>query len=168
MGQGLELMKECPLECLSVRFKDQCFLTHSRMHDLNFNELFYAMLLLSRRDLDENNDTAISFLYFLIFMRTVVAGLVIYGLTRIFLLLVSEAGCIIQMIMHSLFSAGWELRMSICSFLAIFRDAIMEIWTHLTRENINLLMALGIIIYAMPEILDVLKDMMKKNAITVG
>ena len=137
------------------------------MDDLNINELFYAMLLLSRRDLDENNDT-ISFIYFLIFMRTVVAGFVIYGLTRIFLKLVSEAVCIIKMIMHSLFSAGWELWMSMCSFLAIFRDAILEIWRHLTRENINLLVALGIIIYAMPEILDVLKDMMKKNAIAWG
>ena len=137
------------------------------MDDLNINELFYAMLLLSKRDLDENNDT-ISFIYFLIFMRTVVAGFVIYGLTRIFLQLVSEAVCIIKMIMHSLFSAGWELWMSMCSFLAIFRDAILEIWRHLTRENINLLVALGIIIYAMPEILDVLKDMMKKNAIAWG
>ena len=137
------------------------------MDDLNFNELFYAMLLLSRRDLDENNDT-ISFIYFLIFMRTVVAGFVIYGLTRIFLKLVSEAVCIIKMIMHSLFSVGWELWMSMCSFLAIFRDAILEIWRHLTRENINLLVALGINIYAMPEILDVLKDMMKKNAIAWG
>ena len=129
------------------------------MDDLNFNELFYAMLLLSQRDLDVDNDT-ISSIYFLIFMRTVVAGFVIYSLTGIFLLLVSEARCIIQMTMHSLFSAGCELWMSICSFLAIFRDAIMEIWRHLTRENINLLMALGIIIYAMPEILDALKDMM--------
>ena len=154
-------MKECPLKCLPVRFKDQCFLTHSQMDDLNINELFYAMLLLSKRDLDENNDT-ISFIYFLIFMRTVVAGFVMYSLTRIFLLLVSEARCIIQMTMHSLFSAGWELWMSMCSFLAIFRDAILEIWRHLTRENINLLVALGIIMYAMPEFLDVLKDTMKK------
>ena len=79
-----------------------------------------------------------------------------------FPLLVSEAGCIIQMIMHSLFSAGCELWRSISSFLAIFRDAVMEIWRHLTRENINLLVALGIIMYAMPEFLDVLKDTMKK------
>ena len=127
-------MKECPLKCLPVRFKDQCFLTHSQMDNLNINELFYAMLLLSRRDLDENNDT-ISFIYFLIFMRTVVAGFVIYGLTRIFLQLVSEAVCIIKMIMHSLFSAGWELWMSICSFLAIFRDAkwrFGDIWRERT------------------------------------
>ena len=101
-------------------------------------------------------------------MRTVVAGFFIYGLTRIFLLLVSEVGCVIKMIVHSLFSAGWELWMSICSFLANFRDATMEIWRHLTRENIHLLVALGIIIYAMPEILDILKDMMKKNAIAWG
>ena len=137
------------------------------MDDLNFNELFYAMLLLSRRDLDEDNDT-FSFIYFLSFMRTVVAGFLFYDLTRIFLLLVSEVGCIIKMIVHGLFSAGWELWMSICSFLANFRDATMEIWRHLTRENIHLLVALGIIIYAMPEILDVLKDMMKKNAIAWG
>ena len=83
------------------------------MDDLNFNELFYAMLLLLQRDLDVDNDT-ISFIYFLIFMRTVVAGFVIYSLTRIFLLLVNEARCIIQMTMHSLFSAGCELWMSIC------------------------------------------------------
>ena len=129
------------------------------MDNLNINELFYAMLLLSRRDLDENNDT-ISFIYFLIFMRTVVAGFVIYSLTGIFLLLVSEARCIIQMTMHSLFSAGCELWMSICSFIAIFRDTIMAIWRHLMRENIDLLVALGIIIYAMPEISVALKDMM--------
>ena len=108
------------------------------------------------------------FIYFLIFMRSVVTGFVIYGITRIFLLLVSEAGCIFNMIMHRLFSAGKELWMSMCSFLANFRDATMEIWRHLTRENIHLLVALGIIIYAMPEILDILKDMMKINAIARG
>ena len=105
------------------------------------------------------------FIYFLIFMRSVVTGCVIYGLTRIFLLLVSEAGCIVKMITHSLFSAGRELWMSMCSIIANFRDATMEIWRHLTRENIHLLVALGIIIYAMPEILDVLKDRMKINPI---
>ena len=46
------------------------------------------------------------------------------------------------------------------SFIAIFCDTLMEIWRHLTRENNDLLVALGIIIYAMPEILDALKDMM--------
>ena len=104
----------------------------------------------------------------ILLMRSVVTGFVIYGLTRIFLLLVSEAGCIVKMITHSLFSAGRELWMSMCSIIANFRDATMEIWRHLTRENMHLLVALGIIMYTMPEILDVLKHMMKINAITRG
>ena len=85
-------------------------------------------------------------------MRLVVAGLVIHCLTRLLLLLGSETGCIVRIIVHGSISAGWELWMSIRSLLATLRDAIMEIWRHSTRENIHFLVALGIITYAIPEI----------------
>ena len=81
-------------------------------------------------------------------MRTVVVGAVIYCLTRLFL----EAGGIVRMVVHGLVSASWELWVSIRLFLAIIRDAVREIWRHLTRENIHFLVALGIITYAIPEI----------------
>ena len=96
-------------------------------------------------------------MYFLIVMRLVVEGFVIYGLTRLLLLLGSEAGCIMRMIVNGLVSAGWELWMSIRSSCATLCDAVMEIWRHLTRENIHFLVALCIIIYAIPEIAQALR-----------
>ena len=53
-------------------------------------------------------------------------------------------------------------------FLSIFQGALLEIWKHMTRENLNTIVALAILVYTLPDILDVVKELMKKNVVLWG
>jgi hypothetical protein len=58
-----------------------------------------------------------------------------------------------------------ELWRSVKSFLHILKDAVIEIWLHLTKENITSIFTLAILVYVMPDVLDTVKYILKKNVI---
>lgn len=49
---------------------------------------------------------------------------------------------------------------------SVLKETITATWNQMTRENISLLFALGIIIYVFPELCDVFRDLLRKQLVT--
>jgi hypothetical protein len=56
-----------------------------------------------------------------------------------------------------------ELRCEVCVLFTILQDAWIEIWSELTRENLITVPALSIMVYALPILLDAVKDILKEK-----
>ena len=107
-------------------------------------EILYALLQVYNEDGSCVNPLASNLVWFVILMRGIIGIIAAVNFT--------------QNIDHQLLK----------SFCGIFQGALLEIWKHMTRENLNTIVALAILVYTLPDILDVVKELMKKNVVLWG
>ena len=111
-------------------------------------------------------------MWFLILMRATILWIFAVGIMFITYKIVSETVIFIKMLVLNLIAqfgaCVHELWKSVKSFLHALKDAVTEIWRHLTKENVTSIFALAILVYVMPEVLDAVKDILKKNVIAWG
>ena len=104
--------------------------------------------------------------------RCLIVTVVTIGLLYIALVICRELLVTCRIItlnlLAAIFSAIIELWNAFNSFLRVLCDASREVWNHMTRENINLIAALAILVYALPEILNICIEILKKNVVIWG
>ena len=108
-------------------------------------------------------------MWFLILMRATILWIFAVGIMFITYKIVSETVILIKMLVLNLISqfgaCVHEFWKSVKSFLYTLKDAVTEIWRHLTKENVTSIFALAILVYVMPEVLDAVKDRMDISSI---
>lgn len=114
----------------------------------------------------------LNFSWLVITTRCLIVTVVTIGLLYITLVICREILVTCRVITLNLlaafFSAIIELWNAFNSFLRVLCDASREVWNHMTRENINLIVALAILVYALPEILNMCIEILKKNVVIWG
>jgi hypothetical protein len=129
------------------------------MHAFQFEEVIYRLIFQMYHDkggIDTNKPT----LWLVtITTTTITRCLIALGLLYIALVLCQELLVTFRIItlnlLDAIFSSIIELWKAFNSFLRALCDALREVWRHLTQENIHFIVALAILVYALPEVLNV-------------
>ena len=66
-------------------------------------------------------------------------------------------------IVKAVLSAFPELWRGLCVSGSVIVEACSEVWLHSTKENISRLVAIGVIVYTLPDVHKVLLEALKQN-----
>ena len=157
-GAGLPFfkitMQTCPTGCIAIK-QSECASTERLMYE------YYAqrwLQLLYEKDTCPSHGTC---MWLLILMRAILLCIFAVGGMCILYKIASETVILIKTLVLSLATqlgvCVRELWAALKSFLNTLKDAIEEIWSHLTKENVTTIFALGILVYVLPEVRDAVK-----------
>lgn len=117
----------------------------------------------------DSDKQTLNLLWLVITTRCLIVTVVTIGLLYIALVMCRELLITYRIItlnlLGAILSAIIELWKAFDSFLRVLCDALREGWHHTTRENINLIAALAILVYALPEVLNICIEILKKNVV---
>jgi hypothetical protein len=129
------------------------------MHDFQFQEVIDHLIFQKYHDKGTNAT-----------ITTTTRCLIALGLLYIALVLCQELLVTFRIItlnlLDAICSSIIELWKAFKSFLLVLSDALREVWKHLTPENLHFIMALAILVYALPEILNVGIELLKKKVVS--
>jgi hypothetical protein len=138
------------------------------MRDFQFQEVMYMIFQIYHDEGMYSDKQSINFLWLVITTRCLIVTTVIFGLFYIALVMCRELLITFRIITLNLlgasFSAIIELWNAFDSFLRVLCDALREVWNHMTRENIHFIVALAIVVYALPDVLNICIVSLKKTA----
>jgi hypothetical protein len=142
------------------------------MRDFQLRQVLYLIFQIYHDEGIDSNKQKLNFLWLVITTRCLIVTVVTIGLLYIALVLCRELlvtfRVIILNLLGAIFSSIIELWKAFNSFLRVLCDALREVWNHMTRENINLIVALAILVYALPEVLNICIEILKKNVVIWG
>ena len=152
----------CPVEVYVTR----------TMRDFQFQEIIFMIFQIYHDEVMDFDKRTLNFSWLVITTRCLIVTVVTIGLLYIALVICREILVTCRIIalnlLAAIFSAIIELWNAFNSFLRVLCDASREVWNHMTRENINLIAALAILVYALPEILNMCIEILKKNVVIWG
>jgi hypothetical protein len=135
------------------------------MRDFPFQEVMYMIFQIYHDEGMYSDKQSIDFLWLMITTRCLIVTVVTVGLLYIALVMCRELLVTFRIITLNLIGAGFSAIIELCkafdSFLRVLRDAVSEVWNHMTRENIHFIVALAILVYALPDVLNIF---IQKNA----
>jgi hypothetical protein len=142
------------------------------MRDFQFQEIIFMIFQIYHDEVMDFDKQTLNYLWLVITTRCLIVTVVTIGLLYIALVICREILVTCRIItlnlLAAIFSAIIELWNAFNSFLRVLCDASREVWNHMTRENINLIVALAILVYALPEILNICIEILKKNVVIWG
>jgi len=72
---------------------------------------------------------------------------------------IKESFALVREILQAISQVLTCINKALSNLFQVLQKSIMAIWAQLTRDNLSLLVALGMIIYIFPDLCDVIKDM---------
>ena len=135
------------------------------MHSFQFLEIIFMIFQIYDDEVMDFDKRTLNVLWLVITTRCLIA----IGLLYIALVVCQELLVTFRIITLSLLGAILQafigLWHAFSTSLRVLCDALREVWNHLTRENINLIVALAILVYALPDILNICREIIKKNVV---
>jgi len=155
-------MQTCSAVCTVIK-PSKCSASEHLMYEYHIQTI---LRLLTEKDTCLSYSTS---MWFLILMQATILWVFAVEIMFITYKIVSETVIFIKLFVLNLISQFGayvhELWKSVKSFLHTLKDAVTEIWLHLTKENVTSIFALAILVYVIPDVLDTVKDILKKNVI---
>lgn len=92
-------------------------------------------------------------------------GFLVYMMFAVAKALMFEILSIVKHVISTLLMAFAEIWRALLVLGHVIMSACHEIWLHCSKENVSSLVAVGIILYAFPEVYNVLMELLKKNVV---